>query len=269
MNSAVATPAIERSLVLQATPERVWNALTRPEELSKWLGQRADVKLEAGYDGWIEWDGHGRYPLRVVEVEAPRRFTFRWMNEPAEALDPVRATLVEWDLEATASGGTRLHLRESGFDSMAGRAGNAVGWLGELGELVEYVAGEPGDVGVRRSWQLDAPPEVVWRAFDDPDRLAAWWDARVLADRGEQRIEHAEPETYVAWAWTPPGEPADAALQVSAEWGLEPAADDRTELRLLMTGFVGSQGLREAAAYVDDAALPALRRLAEGEARPS
>lgn len=258
MRSAPATPAIDRSLVLRASPERVWNALTRAEELSLWLGQGADLRLEVGYDGWVEWDGHGRYPLRVVEVVAPSRFAFRWMNEPAEVIDLRRATLVEWTLEPTASGGTLLRLRESGFDSMAGRTGNAVGWLGELGDLLEFVADDPGDVGVRRYWRVEAPAEAVWRAFSEPDRRGAWWDADHLAGRDGQRVEHVEPGTYLAWAWAPPGAPADPAHEISAEWGLEPMTDGQTAIRLLMTGFVGSQALHEAAAYVDDTAMPAL-----------
>jgi uncharacterized protein YndB with AHSA1/START domain len=265
MNASLTTPAIERSLVLRAAPERVWAALTRSDELSQWLGQAADVRLEVGYDGWIEWDGHGRFPLRVEEVVAPRRFAFRWMNEPADVIDPRRATLVEWDLEPAESGGTVLRLRESGFDSTSRRAGNAMGWLSELGELLEYVADEPGDVGVRRTWQLDASVARAWSAFTDAALLAAWWKG---APGSDVRVESIEPETYVAWLWAPATDaPVDAGDEVSIEWALEADADDGTKLRLLMTGFVTGQALREAAAFIDDVAWPALDRLLGSERR--
>ncbi|HSL97431.1 MAG TPA: SRPBCC domain-containing protein [Candidatus Deferrimicrobiaceae bacterium] len=259
MTSAPVTPAIERSLVLRAPPDRVWNALTRPDELSKWLGQRADLRLEVGYDGWIEWDGHGRYPLRVEEVVAPSRFAWRWMNKPAEVIDLTRATLVEWMLEPTPFGGTRLHLRETGFDSTDRRAGNAMGWLAELGDLLEYVAEQPRDVGVRRTWQLDAPAGLVWAALADQGRLAAWWAG---APGTDVRVESIEPETYIAWLWAPAtNAPADASDEVAVEWALEADDGGQTKLRLLMTGFVTGEALREGAAFIDDVALPALERL--------
>lgn len=259
MNPSLTMPAIERSLTLRASPERVWAALTQPAELSQWLGQGADVRLEVGYDGWIEWDGHGRYPLRVVEVIAPRRFAWRWMNQPAEIIDPSRATLVEWDLEPIPSGGTRIRLRESGFTSPDGRTGNAMGWLSELGDLLEYVAEQPRDVGVRRTWQLDAPAGLVWAALTDDGRLAAWWAG---APGTDVRVESVEPETYVAWLWAPATDaPTDASDDVAVEWALEADADGQTKLRLLMTGFVTGEALREGAAFIDDVALPALERL--------
>ncbi len=262
MNPSLTMPAIERSLVLRASPERVWAALTQSDELSQWLGQGADVRLEVGYDGWIEWDGHGRYPLRVVEVAAPSRFAWRWMNKPAEVIDPDRATLVEWDLEPIPSGGTRLRLRESGFDSADGRAGNAMGWLSELGDLLEYVAEQPRDVGVRRTWQVAAPSDRVWSAFSDPVGLATWWRD---APGSELRVESVETGTYVAWLWAPTTDaPADPSDEVSVEWALEDEDGGTTKLRLLMTGFVTGEALREAAAYVDDVAWPGLERLLAG-----
>ena len=265
MNPSLTTPAIERSLVLRASPERVWAALTQSDVLSQWLGQGADIRLEVGYDGWIEWDDHGRYPLRVVEIVAPRRFAWRWMNKPAEVIDASRATLVEWDLEPISSGGTRLRLRESGFTSTDGRAGNAMGWLSELGDLLEYVADQPRDVGVRRTWQVAAPSERVWSAFADPAGLAAWWNG---APGSDLQVESIEPETYVAWLWAPATDaPTETSDEVSVEWALEPEADGQTKLRLLMTGFVTGEALREAAAFIDDMAWPALERLLGPERR--
>ena len=55
------------------------------------------------------------------------------------AVDDGPSTLVEWDLEPTADGGTLLRLRESGFVAEADRAGNDAGWTEELGELVNYL----------------------------------------------------------------------------------------------------------------------------------
>ena len=44
MTLTTTIPAIERTLVLRASPERVWRALTDSDELSQWVGQRADLR---------------------------------------------------------------------------------------------------------------------------------------------------------------------------------------------------------------------------------
>jgi uncharacterized protein YndB with AHSA1/START domain len=42
----------------------------------------------------------------------------------------------------------------------------------------------PGDLVVRRSIQIDAPPKRVWREFETPERFTAWW-ATDMPDRRE------------------------------------------------------------------------------------
>lgn len=42
---------IERTLELEASPDRVWRAITDPTELSKWFGHETDLDLVPGYEG--------------------------------------------------------------------------------------------------------------------------------------------------------------------------------------------------------------------------
>jgi uncharacterized protein YndB with AHSA1/START domain len=128
-------PAIERELSLAASPERVWRALTDPAELSAWFPQRADIQPVPGYVGWMEWDGYGRYAVRVEEVEPLRRFVCRGEPDVGAGVDAPGATTVEWTLTPRPDGGTILHLRESGFLTPEARAGNEDGWTEELAEL--------------------------------------------------------------------------------------------------------------------------------------
>jgi uncharacterized protein YndB with AHSA1/START domain len=46
-------PAIERTLRLRASPARVWRALTEPEELNHWFGQRCEIDLRPTGDAWM------------------------------------------------------------------------------------------------------------------------------------------------------------------------------------------------------------------------
>lgn len=64
---------VERTLELDHSPERVWRALTDPEELSSWFGDSAEVELEVGAEGWFGWEAYGRFPMRVVGLEPRRR----------------------------------------------------------------------------------------------------------------------------------------------------------------------------------------------------
>ena len=42
----------------------------------------------------------------------------------------------------------------------------------------------PGALGVRRSIQIDATPDRIWREFETPERFVAWWTTD-MADRRE------------------------------------------------------------------------------------
>jgi len=276
--------AIERTVELRAAPERVWQAITDPTEISAWLGQRADFTAEPGADGWFAWDHvPGRYAVRVEEVDAPRRLTYRWMNEPDAPLDE-RATLVAWTLTPTPSGGTLLHLREEGFGAADGRRANAVGWFEELGHLIPYLAEEPWEAGISRTWAFRAGPERVWDAISDLDRLRAWGpivglDPFVAGATGwlhfpgagprALRVEDVDPPTYLAWRWaTEVGVALEGSRQpLRVEWVAVEREDGGADLHLRETGFIGPDDVAHSARGWDDEVLPLLRRaLGEGDA---
>ena len=279
MTDIATTPAIERQLDLRASPDRVWRALTVADELAAWFGQRADLQPMAGYAGWLAWEGDGRYALRVEEVVAPTRLAIRWMAVPDVPFDDASATLVEWDLEPSASGGTRLHLRESGFRSASSRTGNAIGWLGELGELVAFLADERWQAGIRRTYHLRSGIDEVWAAFADPERFSAWWGGTDPVElragavgwwewpseggRFAVRIEAVEPPTYLSWTWTPVPEVGldEASELLHTEWALEARDDGGTDLHLLETGFADPEDYRLNDAGWDSDVIPALRRV--------
>jgi uncharacterized protein YndB with AHSA1/START domain len=130
---------VEKTLRLRAGPERVWRALTDPAELGQWFPDRTDLEPRAGAAGWFDWTAHGRYAVRVEEVDPPRRLVWTWARDAGVELEEGPRTRVEWTLEPTSDGGTTLRLRESGFTDPKYRDGNDAGWDKELGELVEYL----------------------------------------------------------------------------------------------------------------------------------
>jgi uncharacterized protein YndB with AHSA1/START domain len=130
---------IERTLELDAAVGDVWRALTDPTELSGWFGDTAELNVSLGAEGWFGWQQHGRFAVRVEELEPPRRFVWSWVHEAGKRLDEAPATRVEWTLTPRPDGGTTLHLRESGFRTLEHHRQNTQGWEEELGHLVEHL----------------------------------------------------------------------------------------------------------------------------------
>ncbi len=149
-SSAPALPdTLERSLVIQAPPERVWAALTEPRHLITWFGDAgAEVELRPGGRLEVRWKEHGVALGVVEEVDPGRTFGFRWSLEPGVAPRPGNTTRVTFSLEPLGPDATRLTVVETGFQSLEGteeerRAhldGNTSGWRAELAKLVRILA---------------------------------------------------------------------------------------------------------------------------------
>ena len=135
-------PAIERTLQLAASPQRVWRAITEPEELSRWFPDRAELELRAGGPGQFSWAAYGSFALRVEAIDPPTYFAWSWTHEPDVPVDQTETTLVEWRLRPTPDGGTVLTVRESGFTRPEHRIENDQGWTSELAELVSLLASD-------------------------------------------------------------------------------------------------------------------------------
>ncbi|HEX5937555.1 MAG TPA: SRPBCC domain-containing protein [Actinomycetota bacterium] len=131
---------VRRQIEIGAPRERVWSALTRPEELLRWFPtEQAHLDLRpGGVAGFVSEESADEAVVEVVEP--PVRFVFRW--RPAGLDRPY--TTVSFTLEETRDG-TRLTLVESGFASLADQIalqsleGNDAGWRDELEELKAYL----------------------------------------------------------------------------------------------------------------------------------
>ena len=268
--------AIERQLDFRASPERLWRALTDDGELGAWFGEAAQLDLREGGDGWFEFEGYGRVPVRIEVFDPLMRLSWRW-GDVGKSVDD-RSTLVEFRLESLAGGGTRLHVRESGFTHEDARWSNTEGWMTELAQLATHVASEPFEAGIRRTYPLTSPPDRVWRALSDPSELAAWWSGSADIEirpgfdgwfvwpseggRFGMRIEIVEPPRYLCWSWTPAPEVPVALAEVvlRTEWTLVPRSDGGTDLHLYESGFTEPGGFEMNSGGWDGDVLPALRK---------
>lgn len=142
---------IDRTIDIQAPPDRVWRALTNADELSAWFQVTIEGDIVAGRDVWMTsvHPAHAgqRFLVQVTEMTPPHRLVWQW--HPGE-VDPnlnysrEPRTTVTFTLEPSERG-TRLVVSETGFDAiaLARRAkvygDNSQGWQEVLVWLQTYV----------------------------------------------------------------------------------------------------------------------------------
>jgi len=134
---------IERSVELAHPPAKVWAALTTPEGLSAWFGDKAMIDLRPRGAAQMTFGTGLTVEMRVERVEEPRVFAFTWRIPELPEDDP-RRTYVEFTLEPVGAG-TRLQLVETGFAQLPDDTrrhaydSHTQGWASELGELAGYL----------------------------------------------------------------------------------------------------------------------------------
>jgi uncharacterized protein YndB with AHSA1/START domain len=154
---------IEKKIILKATRERVWNAISDSGCFGTWFGAEIDGPFIAGKEavGRIAptkvdpdvaslQESYRGLPWRVVveRIEPMMLFSFRWHPgavDPAHDYSKEPMTLVTFEL-ADADGGTLLTITESGFDRIPieRRAktieGNDAGWTHQTKLIEKYLA---------------------------------------------------------------------------------------------------------------------------------
>jgi uncharacterized protein YndB with AHSA1/START domain len=115
-------------------PEKVWQALTRPELIARWLmandfeprvGHRFTMtaKPQPGWDGVVHCE--------VLSLDPPRSMSWSWRSNALDTVLTITVTPVE--------GGTRLHLAHTGFRGLKGVMISMIlgsGWKGIVRERI-------------------------------------------------------------------------------------------------------------------------------------
>jgi uncharacterized protein YndB with AHSA1/START domain len=109
---------IEREIRIDASPEVVFDVVSKPEHVREWWPDEATYDAVPGSTGELVFgdrDADGKVAtITVLEVLPPRLFRFRWTHPRDEAPTEANSLLVTLDLEP-ADGGTLLRLTETGF----------------------------------------------------------------------------------------------------------------------------------------------------------
>ena len=101
--------SIEREVYVAASPEVVFEVVSRPEHVREWWPDEARYDVAPGATGEITFGdpaaGGGVETFTVVDVRPPETFTFRWTDHDM---------LVTFTLTPTGEG-TLLRMTETGF----------------------------------------------------------------------------------------------------------------------------------------------------------
>lgn len=167
---------VRREIVIEAPPERVFDAWADPEEIARWYVERQVGDPRA--DGRIVWfitcedlDGEGE-PLAVRIVERGRRLVLENVGP-----EPWRGTVMDLELVPEGSG-TRVAIEQRGFSEPLREFAPVVasGWACTLAILREYLerhAGEPRRTAEAKR-EASPDPAAVAEALASADAIARW-----------------------------------------------------------------------------------------------
>jgi len=109
---------IAREIHIDASPEVVFDVVSRPEHVQEWWPDEAVYPPVPGGRGRIRFgdpsQGGSWVQFTVVDAIPPRLFSFRWTHDEGQTAAAGNSFLVVFELEPAGTG-TRLRLTETGF----------------------------------------------------------------------------------------------------------------------------------------------------------
>jgi uncharacterized protein YndB with AHSA1/START domain len=210
------TRSAEGEIEVDATAERVWQALTDERELVRWFPLDAKVEPGPGGSYYLSWLNEFAATMEIRVWDPPRHLRTAWSFH--QEGQPTQVT--DYYLE-TKAGRTVVRAVTSGFpldESWDGWVeGTERGWTFELRSLKHYLerhAGEPRHVVYLRRRIPNSSQDAWARLMSEPN-LGPWLTGGVVFDR-KPGIQHAAVVN----------DPADALFRVSVEPG-GPGTDQR------------------------------------------
>ncbi len=199
-DSSGETRSHTHELIIDATPEMVWKAITEARELENWFPFGAESELGLGGSITYAW-GEAFKGVSLIEAwSPPHHLRTTWIEAATEeGGDPSRALRVDWHIEAQG-GRTVLRLVHSGFGQDASfddeYEGTRSGWSFELRSLRQYLEHHAGKT--RRALWIQRPvtdeAPQVWARFVEPGGLIAegWAGAPKPGDAYHYRLNSGD-----------------------------------------------------------------------------
>ena len=130
-------------LYIRATPEQVWDAITRPEFVAKYFhGAQRESTYEPGSPirSWAPDRSKLWGDNIVLECDPPRKLSHTWRSLYDDELAAEDESRVTWEIEPQAGGYCKLTLIHDKLEGAPKTAENVRGWtfiLSGLKTLVE------------------------------------------------------------------------------------------------------------------------------------
>ncbi|WP_029138054.1 SRPBCC domain-containing protein [Nakamurella lactea] len=106
---------LERQLQIDASPEVVFEVVSQPEHLRHWWPDEVTLDPTPGGTGELVFGDRVHVAgFTVVDVDPPRRFSFRWVAPEGEVAAEGNSLLVTFELEPSGDG-TLLKFSETGW----------------------------------------------------------------------------------------------------------------------------------------------------------
>ncbi|HEX6308994.1 MAG TPA: SRPBCC domain-containing protein [Longimicrobiales bacterium] len=203
---AAATRSAEGEITVDATPERVWHALTDARELERWFPLDARVEPGEGGSIYMSWRNEFAGEMKILVWDPPHHLRTEWsFGEGGQ-----HAQVTDYVVEARG-GKTIVRVVTSGFPLDASWdgwvEGTKRGWAYELHSLKHYLERHDGEdrsvIYIRR--RVPLAREEIWSRLRG-GALGRWLSA---GDPFDDRSE----SQYAAIA----SDPQDAMFRVSIE----------------------------------------------------
>jgi uncharacterized protein YndB with AHSA1/START domain len=129
---------------------RLWEAITRPEEVGAWMGYSAKVDLRVGGDWFVDFTSthQDTLPGVIVRVEPERVLTYVW-----------GWSVVEWQLRDSGTGCEYTFIHNGLADRGEDEEGLPAGWHSFLDQLDRYLDGSTLDAEAERKEWLRLKPD--------------------------------------------------------------------------------------------------------------
>jgi uncharacterized protein YndB with AHSA1/START domain len=166
-----------------ASAKTIWAAITELDQMKQWYMKEINsFKPEVGFETEFSVRHEGKeFPhlWKVTEVVPEKKITYDWRFAGNSGISYVTFELIPHAER------TRLKITHTGLESFnaknnpdLARRNFQQGWL-QLVDSLEKHIGSPtvapaaGPLVITRTF--DAPRELVWKAWTDPERMKLWW----------------------------------------------------------------------------------------------
>ena len=174
--------------VLDAPRELVWKVWTDPAHIAQWWGPNGFTntihEMSVIRGGSWRFIMHGPdgvdYPNRIVftEVVRPERLVYFHDSDIEDDPAGFEVTVSFADLGGKTELSMRLVLASAEERERLAQFGAIEGGNQTLNKLQDYLASTELDKDARETVIMrlfDAPRELVWRAWTEPEQVAQWW----------------------------------------------------------------------------------------------